>query len=133
MPSLLSRGMSFLNSTARANLAETVRYIRGAQVIEELKAVPGTADLEQSVDGEVTIVGTRHKWSFEPDDLLFDNQLTEPQRGDVVELAQGAYVIAFEVLPSEGERAWFPMGPETAEGSRRIGVWTKVVERRLAT
>lgn len=124
---LLARGDALLNRKSPVVAGELVRVLRAGTVLcDQWNATPGTTQIELAVDGEVTLVGSRHDWIGDPTKWMFDGAQTNPQRGDTLEWNRGGHTLVFECLPAVGEDVFSPHGLPMD----RIRVHTKLIERR---
>lgn len=127
MSRILARGAAMLHYKMETAASETVRVLRGAEVLcDEWLATPAKNQLEAILEGAVTIDASRLDWSGATASWRSAGSPTKPQRGDAIEWTRTGEVWAFEVLPADGEDVWSPAGPF----GDRMRVHTKLIERR---
>ncbi len=85
----------------------TVVYVRGAEAIEGIKAVPAQVKtLDYGVE-EIELTGRERDWLLLTSDLVLRGDAIMPQRGDAILWtdAEGTSH-KYEVLPRAGERCY---------------------------
>lgn len=129
MPSLLARGQTLLNRKALAATDETVRVIRGVDVLcAAWSATPGEMRIETLTEGEQTIVANVRDWLGAPGQWVREGDVVEPERGDMIEWTSAGTVYVYEVMPAGGDDSSAPSG----RFENRLRVHTKLVETRIA-
>lgn len=99
MSTLLQRGFRLLNRCMEPAAAESVRYLRGAEVISDaMRALLSAPQIEVIADGGAAVVGRQFTWRLNRDDLG-----TKPKRLDRIEWFNGGKTYKFEVLPEAGQ------------------------------
>lgn len=104
MPNLLNTGMQWLGAQLQEHAAEDVTYRRG-NVGVRITAVRGSKILRVSDGrGETKVIRPDLDFLIRAEDLDLGAGMTDPERGDRIEIEEGDGIAAYEVMaPAPGE------------------------------
>lgn len=85
----------------------TVVYVRGAETIDTVKAVPAQVRTIDYGADEIELTGRERDWLFSTSDLVLRGSPIMPQRGDKIVWKEADGIEhKYEVLPRAGERCY---------------------------
>lgn len=103
MPTLGSRGASWLGQRLDAAMGVAIKYRRDAGDCE-LTAVPGRRASEDIGADGAAITSTDHDWIVDPALLVIDGEAIEPRAGDLIVTTSDDKT--FVVVYADGEHCW---------------------------
>lgn len=102
MATLLQRGFRLLNRCMEPAAAESVRYLRGAEVISDaMRALLTINRVDLTTQDGASIIGRRFVWQLKRDELMVNGAEVRPERLDQIEWDYNGRTYAFQVLPEQ--------------------------------
>lgn len=124
MGDFLSGGAAWLSAQLRSHAGKPVTYVRGEDSIS-LLAVPGNKPMRTMSDFGARVDYTMQDWLIAASDLVIGGVRQYPERKDIIDVVEGAWVRRYEVLsPGGDEPAWRWSDPNNVA----MRVHTKLIE-----
>ncbi|MDY7000032.1 MAG: hypothetical protein SW019_25880, partial [Actinomycetota bacterium] len=95
----------------------------------EVTAVPGKTNFQRADDNGLIVEVEVHDELIAAADLVINEETFEPAEGDQIDVAEGATVLTYEVMPpGPGESAWRYKDP----GRSALRIHTKLIGSEAA-
>lgn len=105
MTDLLAAGAGWLRDQRKKHATRAVTYRRGADAVV-VQATIGRTVCEQDDGTGIVVRSQVRDYLIDAADLILQNQLTLPERGDRVEETDGGQKFTYEVMPLGTESHW---------------------------